>query len=279
MRPATNRLAQLSEADLDFLVRAVTETRTDYEHIKNIVRGKADLLQIMLDDERVFLRLANNPDALLQVSPYLLFTVLLRRAQRDLRARRFTMEVSTQGTLPVFDADAAATLLEDEAVRDYLAQMLEGFTRIDRHTVQLWGARGPRRVTYSDFAVEDMEALVELADESQRFPLYRRLGDLCLFLTGMFADHLASRAREASARAARVRGKEPQDIEEYEERGRTYYRRAAEAEPAAELGLADLLARLADHFTLARKPLAVIAQTYIPLQRHRLFPAGPAATA
>src|SRR5690606_40024132 len=63
---------------------------------------------------------SETPEAVLQVSPYLLFTVLLRRAQRDLRARKFTMEIGSQGTLPVFDADAAADLLEDVAVRDYL---------------------------------------------------------------------------------------------------------------------------------------------------------------
>jgi len=268
------RLANLSEADLDFLVRAVTTYRTDYDRIKDIVRGKADLLQVMLDDERVFRRLAETPEAVLQVSPYLLFTVLLRRAQRDLRARRFTMEIGSQGTLPVFDADAAADLLEDVAVRDYLALMLEEFTRIDRRTVQVWDEQGPRRVTYSDFAVEDLEALAELSGEAERFAIYRRLGDLCLFLTGMFADYLAARAREASSRGARQRGQRREDIETYEELGRTYYRRAAEAETAADLGLTELLERLADHFTLARKPLAVIAQSYIPLQRFRWFSPG-----
>ena len=268
------RLANLSDADLDFLVRAVTTSRTDYDRIKDIVRGKADLLQVMLDDERVFRRLAETPEAVLQVSPYLLFTVLLRRAQRDLRARKFTMETSSQGTLPVFDADAAADLLEDVALRDYLALMLEEFTRIDRHTIHVWDEQGPRPVTYSDFAVEDLEALAELAEESERFAIYRRLGDLCLFLTGMFADYLAARAREAASRGARQR-KHREDIETYEELGRTYYRRAAEAEAAADLGLTDLLERLAAHFTLARKPLAVISQSYIPVQRFRWFPAGP----
>ncbi|HLT58035.1 MAG: hypothetical protein LOD91_04165 [Limnochordales bacterium] len=275
MRTVGRGLASLSEADLDFLVRAVTETRTDYDHIKDLVRGKADLLQVMVDDERVFQRLTESPEALVRVSPYLLFTVLLRRAQRDLRTRGFTMEVSAQGTLPVFDAEAAARLLEDDAVRDYLASMLAEFTRIERRTVELWDRRGPRRVSYSTFAVEEMEALVEQTEEAQRFPLYRRLGDLCLFLTGMFADHLARRAREATGRAVRQRRPGPAGIEAYEELGRTYYRRAAEADSAAQLGLAELLARLADDFTLARKPLTVIAQSYIPMQRHQWF-AGPA---
>ena len=42
------RLANLSDADLDFLVRAVTTSRTDYDRIKDIVRGKADLLQVKI---------------------------------------------------------------------------------------------------------------------------------------------------------------------------------------------------------------------------------------
>src|SRR5690606_18766098 len=123
----------------------------------------------------------------------------------------------------------------------YLALMLEEFTRIDRRTVQVWDEQGPRRVTYSDFAVEDLEALAELSGEAERFAIYRRLGDLCLFLTGMFADYLAARAREASSRGARQRGQRREDIETYEELGRTYYRRAAEAETAADLGFTELL--------------------------------------
>lgn len=269
-----NRLEQLSEQDLDFLVRAVATTRRDYDRIKDAVRGKPDLLQVMLDDPRVFDRLMSDTDAVVRVSPFLVFTVLLRRVQADLRSRSFTMEVSSQGTLPVFDAEAAAELLEDPSVRDYLAVMLEEFTRIDRHTVQVWGASGPRFVSYSNFAVEDMEMLAQLTAEDRRFPIYRRLGDLCLFLTGMFADHLARRARETNG----GRGRRPvpvRGIAEYEELGRTYYRRAAEAEPAAGAGLGRLLARLADEFTVARKPLAVLAQRYIPMQRHRWFPAPP----
>ncbi|OUM97144.1 MAG: hypothetical protein BAA04_12115, partial [Firmicutes bacterium ZCTH02-B6] len=252
MTTLSRRLDNLSEADLDFLVRAVTTTRTDYDRIKDIVRGKADLLQLMVDDERVFQRLAECPEAVLQVSPYLLFTVLLRRAQRDLRARKFTMEVSSQGTFPVFDAEAAADLLEDDAVRDYLALLLEGFTRIDRHTIELRNQGRSEWVTYSDFTVEDLEALAAAMDETERFPIYRRLGDLCLFLTGMYADHLAARTREtAGRRGVRQRRQAREDIETYEELGRTYYRRAAEAGTASDMGLTGLFERLADHFTLA----------------------------
>ncbi len=266
----------LTEADLDFLVRAVTTTRTDYERVKAVVRGKADLLAVMLDDERVFHRLVESPAAFLRVSPYFLFAVLLRQAQRDLRGRGFTMEASALGTLPVFDAERAAQLLEDADIRDYIAGMLAGFTRVDRHEEFVWDGEELRRVTWSDFTVEDLEAMLELTEEDARFPLYRRLGDLCLFLTGMFADYLVARARKPSGRGARARGGRPEDIEAYEELGRRCYRRAAEAEAAARLGLEDVLARLADGFTLARKPLAVIAQRYIPLHRHRWFPAGPA---
>jgi hypothetical protein len=51
-------LEKLSEWDLDFVLDFVVETvafqRQDREAVKDIVRDKADLIDVMLDDGRVF---------------------------------------------------------------------------------------------------------------------------------------------------------------------------------------------------------------------------------
>src|SRR5690606_27549591 len=123
------------DADLHFIVTSVTSRRTDYDKIVEIIRDKPDLIDVLLDDPRLAERLDAQQPLLLQVSPFLLFAILLRRAHRELKESIFTMEVGSQGRLPVFDAREAASLLDDGELRTYLADMLSSFTRTDTATV------------------------------------------------------------------------------------------------------------------------------------------------
>jgi len=81
-------MLHLSESDLRFLVETVATNRRDYDHIGNLIRDKEDLLEPMLDDPKLTERLFRDEEALVRVTPHMLFSVLLRRLrfQRDERA-------------------------------------------------------------------------------------------------------------------------------------------------------------------------------------------------
>lgn len=266
-----DRLARLSEQDVHFLVTSVVRRRSDYEHIANIVRDKPDLLDVMLDDPALAERLEADQAVLLQISPFLLFHILIRRAHRDLREKVFTVEVGHDGRLPIFDAREAASLLDDHHIRTYLAEMLSSFTRTETATVVFKGRRGFVRRTYSDLSVDDMIELSGMVEESSRFPFFKRVADVCLFLTGMFPEHLIARATGDGIRRVRKHGQ--RSLADYEELGKEFYQKAAELH-AGDENLTGIFKILADAFTLARKPLSLIAQQYVPQQRREWFSPG-----
>ena len=75
-------------------------------------------------------------DILIKISPFLLFSILLRKAKRDLDQQSYTMEiVDRRMRIPVFDAGHTARLLLNKDAREYLARMLASFTRVESTTV------------------------------------------------------------------------------------------------------------------------------------------------
>src|ERR1700674_2112893 len=111
----------LSESDLRFLVETVATHRRDYDHIVNLIRDKEDLLESMLDDPKLMERLVRDEEALVCISPYLLFSVLLRRLRRELEKEAYVLDVDTKGKrIPVFEGPAVAEMLSDKQKRGYL---------------------------------------------------------------------------------------------------------------------------------------------------------------
>lgn len=271
----------LTDADLDFIVRATSTRRTDFARIRELIRDKPDILDVMLEDDRLYRTMASDDEILLKVSPQLLFTVLLRRVRRLLKESSFTVEGGPSGRLPVFDARQAARLVEEPGVLGYLAHMLSSFVRTEPRAVIVRRGQTYYRRVFSDMDVDDLMALSELVDPAERFPLYKRVADLCLFLLGMFPEHIDRRAARAARdpweqSRVRLRG-HLRDRADYERIGQEFYQRAAEDEAAARAGLADVMSTIGDHFVLATKPLNVLAGQVIPLRRLAWFsPAGPA---
>lgn len=262
-------LEKLPKQDLDFIITTVTKRRTDYDEIRRLVAGKPDLIDIMLDDEGLFQRVISDQEILLKISPYLLFTILVRKAKRDLEKMTYTMEPVGAATrrLPLFDAKRASSLLEDANIRDYLSELLTSFTRVNTTTVYFRDRRGLyHKRTYSDMNPEDMKELSRVVSSEFRFGVLKRIGDICLFLTGMFPDYVASSARRKAV------GQETEDVlAEYEETGIDSFRQAADLDNAEALGLRNVLYKLSEHFSLARKPLNLIGDQYIHSHRDLLF--------
>jgi hypothetical protein len=126
-------MLHFNDSDLRFLVETVVTERRDYDQIVNLIRGKDDLIEPMLQDPKLVRRLFEEEVGLVRVSPYFLFTVLLLEVRRDLEATAYVLEVDFKGKrIPVFEAQAVTDLLGRVAIRDYLADMLASFTRTRR---------------------------------------------------------------------------------------------------------------------------------------------------
>jgi hypothetical protein len=69
----------------------------------------------MLDDPKLTERLFRDEGALVRVTPYMLFSVLLRRLRRELEKEAYVLDVGTKGKrIPVFAGPAVAEMLSDK---------------------------------------------------------------------------------------------------------------------------------------------------------------------
>ncbi|MCL5960676.1 MAG: hypothetical protein M1358_15455 [Chloroflexi bacterium] len=247
--------------------------RDDHDKIIDIVRDKPDFLDVMLNDDKLFQRVTEEEDVLLRISPWLLFSILVRRAVKQLATERFTIErVGSTGRIPVFDVDRVAGVMRNTALRDYLVDLLSSFVRTESTTIWYRSGRQFRRRSYSDMDVDDMISLAGNLEDESRYPYYKRIGDICLFIVGMFPEHvlsgyIPSLGLQAVARRSRKR----RNLAEYEEAARRFYGLAAAHYVARSEGLGDVLATLSENFDLASKPLNLISDRYVRFQKARWF--------
>ena len=265
LAPWRQRLQTLSDQDLWFLVTTFADRRTDHDRIVELVRDKPDFLDVMLEDEKLFRRLASDQEAVVKVSPFFLFSVLLRQARRDLGDRSFVLETEGRDRIPVFAADHLRALLEDEEIRDYLAEMLASFVRTQTTTVYFRRRGAWYRHRFSDLDLDDLATLAEWVEEEFRFPFYKRSGDVALFIPGIFPEHAPPRSGLPRGRRRR------RSLEDYEEAGRHFYRLAA-SHPAAEgSGYSAVLERLSVHVGDVRRLLNFLSDRYLRPQRMHWF--------
>lgn len=273
MSVALAYLQDLSEADLYFVVTTVVDKRQDHDYICNLLRDKPDLVEIMLDDDKLFRRVREDANIFLKISPFLLFSILLLQAKKELERQTYTMEIISQRErIPVFDARNASQLLQNKDVRAYLARMLASFTRVDSTTV-VYKARG---LTYqrhfSELDFDDVLELAGLVELPYRYDFYKRLADISLFITGIYPECTLSNTDAPCDRVpARYLGRTRRALHDYEEEGRRYYDLASTYDEAREQGLKDVLSLLAEKFTMARKPLNYLAENYIYKYRNKWF--------
>jgi hypothetical protein len=240
------------------------------------IRGDQRLLKAMLDDERVFQRLLpiDDEDALMAVSPLLLFTVLLRRARQDMAAEDYTWERRHMQNVVIFDTRRVVELIQQDENLEYLAQLLASFTRVESVTVRvrvrdrLW-----RKYRTSSLDVEGLIARCQTLGPDARFDCYRRVADACLFLCGMFPEYIERRFRYPLSKQIRpqMRSRVVRSREDFEAQGRAFYALAAEQVQAKQAGLDEVLSKLSEGFVLAEKPLAHLAERYLGWSRHELF--------
>lgn len=272
-RPALPELA-LNDGDLDFLVGQAAPRASNSEQLKQLIREDDAFRKAVVGDENVFERVMNDEEIFLKISPALYFEVLLRKALKELEVATHTVERAGRQSIPVFDTDDVVELLSKPEVLLYLAHMLGTFTRIHSYTTSVRVRKGVRhRQRFNDMDIDSLLRLSANVDEEHRFAFYKRIADVCLFVTGIFADFTFFDYRYPKSGQLRPMsaGRLRRSLEDYEEDGRRFYRLAAEHPTAGLLDLSEVFGLLKQKFTSARKPLTFIASHYLHSQKQQLF--------
>src|SRR6266550_3281423 len=191
-------LEHLSNSDLAFL-GAAGESRYDVRRAP---------LEALIDSPQTFRALFTMPgrDPLLRGSPFLIFAVLVHRVVRDLGQASFIEEwVGPRQRVPVFDTGSLRDFGADPLRRLFLAELLASYTNVASGSTMVKTTRGWRRRRFSELDPLRLIELAELVPQADRPSVYRRLGDLSLFLTGIFPDYAGERLVAERALASRVR--------------------------------------------------------------------------
>ena len=250
-----------------------------------------DLLEALLADPRVFEAVFGSAGDVVLASPFLAFGVAVHRAVLDLAGLDYLPERSgLRQVIPVFDAPELRDFLGSARRRLFLAELLASFTRVASGRYRepsRWdtGRRRPgasgvprpraggRTRRFSELDPVRLAGLLDVAPDESRPGIYRRLGDVSLFLTGVFPDYAVMHALgpvDASRllRAARVPAGERDDLETapsldlLEYLGARWYRAALAAAPVRTAPLA-VVGEIAERFRQARRVLNHLADRYL----------------
>ncbi len=257
---------RLSGRDLDFLVDTVSPDVGDKPALKQIIRTDEDFRNTFIGDAKVFLRVMRDDEILLKISPPLFFEILLRKAADDLSRVGYTYEKSRTMNIPVFDAEDLVSLLSRESLLIYLADMLSSFTRVESYAVSIRVRKGVwRKIRFNDLDIYSLMSLCDVVDDAYRFRLFKRIGDICLFILGVFPIYADRNYRYPVSGQLRpkIAGKRRVSAQDYEKEGQRFYRLAAEHRSARDMELTEVFWSLHENFLKAKKPLNFIADHYL----------------
>jgi hypothetical protein len=239
-------------------------------------------IPVLLSDPRVFEAVFGRaegpvrvlPGQAVPVSPFLTFAVAVHKSAAELASMGHVAErTGPRQRVPLFDAPALRDFLGSPARRLFLAELLASFTRVasGRYLVRVGGRMRTRR--FSELDPVRLAGLLEAVPEAERPGVYRRLGDVTLFLTGVFPDYATTHAlgpldAGRLLRAARLPSSEQERLastpamELWEYLGARWYRAARELAPAATARIV-VVGDVADRFRQARRVLNHLADRYL----------------
>ena len=266
-------LQQLSEADRQLL---------------RVVAGAGVPVSVALGspavEEAVFRR-DEQANIEIGISPFLAFAVAVHRTAEALETATFVEERwAPRVRIPVFDVVALRALLSEPERRYFLVELLASYTRVASGVTWTRTARGWRRRRFSELDPGRLAGLLEVVETGERAGIYRRLGDLALFLLGVFPDHppaLSSGA--ATDRLLRLSGVASEGVSDlgsqalFELLGARWYGAAVASARATGYPVTSTLAvaaHMAEHFQDARRVLNAVTDRYLFPWREHLFGAG-----
>jgi hypothetical protein len=216
------------------------------------------------------------------VSPFLTFAVAVHRvADRLARATYVDEWVGPRQRVPVFAVEPLRQLLADPLRRFFFVELLASYTHVVSGSTWTATSRGWRRRRFSELDPVQLAGLLEAVTPAERPGVLRRLGDLALFLTGVFPDHTSSTTlgrpmaeaqllRAAELQRSRVPAGSLNTFELLELLGARWYRLAARLS-AAPSGSVEALGAIAEHFTDARRILNLVTDLYLFPLREQWF--------
>ena len=222
------------------------------------------------------------PGQAVPVSPFLTFAVAVHRSATELASMGHVAErTGPRQRVPLFDAPALRDFLGSPARKLFLAELLASFTRVASGRYRVRGGGRTRTRRFSELDPVRLAGLLDGVPDAEKPGVYRRLGDVSLFLAGVFPDYAtlygvgpASVAR--LLRAAQVTGAERERlatapaIELLEQLGARWYRAAYGLAPVRTARL-DVVADVAGRFQQARRVLNHIADRYLFTAEHPWF--------
>jgi len=283
-------LERLSNKDLALLAEAAGELGPQAQRDARL-RVEPARIEALLAEPAVFAALfeQTREDPLALAGPFVAFAVLLAHAPALLDGLAFVPEpAGGRRRVPVFEIESLRGFVADPLRRLFLADLLASYTHVASGPLWVKGARGWRHRRFSELDPAQFAQLILSVPSDQRLALYRRLGDLSLFLSGVFPDHLEERplpplAVERLRRA--VGGERPAGAPLPEPGvdglggtgflewvGRRSYSLAWRATGYSELGYARVLGDAAERFRHARLVLTVLTDRYLFRQREQWFP-------
>ena len=198
---ARTDLSQLVDKDLQFLIENFPKTGRSYEEIAQLIHHLPKTLESMLNSESLFNKIRDRSLLILEISPFLFFSVLLRRSLMDQR------------------------ILGDKKVINYIANLLSLFVRTDRlHRIH-------RNDKQTHHYLTDMIQEAVNADTRRQFLIYSHIGNYSLYLTGIFPQWIEYRRRYKNR---------PVSTQFYIDFGREYYERASSHTMAREYELGEV---------------------------------------
>ncbi len=251
-------------------------------------RDDTERLGAVLADPVVFDMLfgEGQDETLLRASPFLAFAVVVHRGWVELQGASYVEEwVGARKRLPVLGGDDLRQFLAASERRLFLAELLASYSRVVSGSTWVHTRRGWQRRRFSELDPVRLASLLEVVPEGERPGVLRRLGDLALFLTGVFPDHTAQHGlgRLAEERLLRAGGLPLTEAEDLtgarpggavgllEGLGRRWYRLAVRSAPFPETGGLPVVAQVGEQFGLARRTLNYLTDRYLFPIRHQWF--------
>lgn len=254
-------LQTLTDTDILFLIESFVTKRNDYENIADLIRGDKDIISQMIDSDRVFGKVMDARNEILRISPYFLFSLLLRKAIREKREDPEFVEktldlLNEKEPLIPWNKKRLMDLFDDEHMFDYIANMLDQFTR----SSSLYKINENDTVTHH--YIVDMISDSLHSDNTEKFNIYCHIGDYTLFLTGMIPEYVEYRFEYK---------RRPVDKNYYVMFGKTYYSLASENSNARKASLSNTLAHLSDGFEVVMQLLSFMNSEYLYHQNSKFF--------
>ncbi len=291
--PTTRGLAYLEHLTArDLALLAAAAPGTDASDLRRRPQQVEDLLASEPVFEAVLAQPADPVDDVLRASPFLVFGVAVARAWRDMATVRYVQEwVGPRQRLPVFASDELRALLDRPGMRLFLTELLASYTHVASGALTVRTRHGLRRRRYNELDPVRLAGLLDVLPDETHVGVYRRLGDVALFLTGVFPDHTARRGLapldiERLARSVGPTGDPAQAAERLftalaargavgllEDLGARWYRQAVRTARSASAAVA-LLETAAEHFGDARRVLNHVTDHYLFPLRTRWFPSA-----